>query len=330
MFSSTIHQLPCLPNFEGAHKYFEATKKPRSARWADNQRPLKDTRSTHYRIERHERYGEVFYDLVLYSTSMARYYAPDADDNRTSLYMWHDSVSSRDFMYHVVGNSPKLLKRQATDNRILAVPYAASETIKDHGTSFTCKLVMDSDKRIDVANSWHPQMYRFVETAADKAVRLAFEKEVENVLLLSAMRLQDYEREFKYISHTDGFSKMETKVRIGDLYKAHGFDGPFIQGVFEMSQDVYNFLRSKRHIMAGGQEARYRYVSGASCWDDPDTIIGERVTEKDFIKTLKGHVLTRINMKLKRGAVRLPKWMPYDDYPGTVASGFLRGATVLE
>ena len=96
MFSSSIHNLPTINDFESAHEWFTKTPKPvtRKGQWNDNQRPLKDTRSWHYRIEQGR--GGDYYDVMLYTTAMARFYAPTPDGRRV-MYTAHNSNTSKQF-----------------------------------------------------------------------------------------------------------------------------------------------------------------------------------------------------------------------------------------
>lgn len=54
MYSSSVQSLPTIDSYEAAQAYFDKTKKPpRAKAWQDNQRPLRNTRLHHYRIEHH-------------------------------------------------------------------------------------------------------------------------------------------------------------------------------------------------------------------------------------------------------------------------------------
>ena len=84
--------LTCLYQYDHADEFFNKTKKPpRSKKYAENERPLGSVPASHYKIIK----GENYYDIKLYSTIMARYYAPDADGGQRRLYMGHYSVDRK-------------------------------------------------------------------------------------------------------------------------------------------------------------------------------------------------------------------------------------------
>ena len=56
-----INNVKRICGYNQAARYFEETKKPRSAKWADDERPLYNTRSHHYRILKGNDNGVPFY-----------------------------------------------------------------------------------------------------------------------------------------------------------------------------------------------------------------------------------------------------------------------------
>ena len=52
-----INNVKRICGYNQAARYFEETKKPRSAKWSDDERPLYNTRSHHYRILKGEDNG---------------------------------------------------------------------------------------------------------------------------------------------------------------------------------------------------------------------------------------------------------------------------------
>ena len=63
-------------HYEEAHRYFTQTAKPRSSKWSGYERPLGSNAQHHYRIVQGDE-GR-YYDVILYSTTMARFYAPNS------------------------------------------------------------------------------------------------------------------------------------------------------------------------------------------------------------------------------------------------------------
>ena len=193
MFSSSIHTLPSIETWEAAHSTFNNTKQPRS-KWADNQRPLKDNRSYHYRIERIN--GGEHYDVILHSTVMARYYKPTADGRRV-LYTGHPSNMSKQFMHHVLNVRHQNI-RMTTDGRTVAVPIANRDSIPDKGSSFSADLWFATQtgihvsKRIDVAKSSHTTHYVKRMSPDDKAAHKRARANMENLITLACMRIPEF------------------------------------------------------------------------------------------------------------------------------------------
>ena len=89
MFAISTYNLARIRNFEDAEQHFNETKKPRTTRWLDHQRPLRDTRSTHMRIEKAHYNGIDCYDLVLYTTPLIRYFRPNDKGERAVWLLNH-------------------------------------------------------------------------------------------------------------------------------------------------------------------------------------------------------------------------------------------------
>jgi hypothetical protein len=197
MFSSSIHTLPSIETWEAAHSTFNNTPRPKGPRsnsvWDDNQRPLKDNRSYHYRIERTNE-GE-YYDVCLHHTVMARYYKPTADGRRV-LYTGHPSNMSKQFMRHVLNVHHKNTWT-TTDGRLVAVPIANRDNITDKGSTFSADLWLVKHevlygKYIDVAKSSHTTHYIKRMSPDDKAAHKRARANMENLITLACMRIPEF------------------------------------------------------------------------------------------------------------------------------------------
>ena len=94
-------------SFEECQRHFELTPEPTFPRgghnpWEPNERPLDDKTKHHYRIVRGP--NEEYYDAVLYSTTMARYYRPEEGGRRVQ-YHDDDRGLSRQFMWRLIGSA---------------------------------------------------------------------------------------------------------------------------------------------------------------------------------------------------------------------------------
>ena len=197
MFSSSIHTLPSIETWEAAHSTFNNTPRPKGPRsnsvWDDNQRPLKDNRSYHYRIERIN--GGEHYDVILHHTVMARYYKPTPEGRRV-LYTGHPSTMSKQFMRHVLNVHHKNTWT-TTDGRLVAVPIANRDSITDKGSSFSADLWMVKHvvlygKYIDVAKSSHTPHYIKRMSPDDKATHKRARANMESLITLACMRIPEF------------------------------------------------------------------------------------------------------------------------------------------
>lgn len=196
-----INNVKRICGYNQAARYFEETKKPRSAKWSDDERPLYNTRSHHYRIIKGNDNGVPFYDLVLYSTSMIRYYEPDASNNHRVLVRGHYSAASGNFLWHHgfargktlecvdgYGNvrAGKLLLNHAThDAEKYGVPYNWSADLMFVGNPIDAY-------RIDLTRSRHIPGYKAASSDDDKARRKALRNTVDHWIELLGYRLDEY------------------------------------------------------------------------------------------------------------------------------------------
>jgi hypothetical protein len=192
MFSSSIHTLPNVTTWESAHNTFNNTPRPKGPRsnsvWDDNQRPLKDNRSWHYRIERLN--GGEHYDVILHHTVMARYYKPTPEGRRV-LYTGHPSNMSKQFMRHVL-NVHHQNTRMTTDGRTVALPIANRDSIADKGSTFSADLWLVDRRLIDVAKSSHTTHYIKRMSPDDRAAHKRARANMESLITLACMRIPEF------------------------------------------------------------------------------------------------------------------------------------------
>ena len=317
MFSSSIHTLPNVTTWESAHNTFNNTPRPRSTqKWDDNQRPLKDNRSWHYRIERIN--GGEHYDVILHHTVMARYYKPTADGRRV-LYTGHPSNMSKQFMRHVL-NVRHQNTWMTTDGRTVAVPIANRDSIPDKGSSFSADLWLVSEtwvpaqRLIDVAKSSHTTHYVKRMSPDDKAAHKRARANMENLITLACMRIPEFH---------------------GRVYLDYDLLEPF-QGV-----DVGYDERAALDALASGQfaalkpESQERHITEfmllaenvydyeatkAAAKNTTDTLaaIAEQVTEKTLADALWRIAKRECStLKRKSDAIQLAPFMDVKDFPNT-------------
>jgi hypothetical protein len=311
MFSSSIHTLPNVTTWESAHSTFNNTKQPRS-KWADNQRPLKDSRAYHYRIERLN--GGEHYDVVLHNTVMARYYKPTPEGRRV-LYTGHPSNMSKQFMRHVL-NVRHQNTWTTTDGRLVAVPIANRDSIPDKGSTFSADLWLVKHevlygKYIDVAKSSHTTHYVKRMSPDDRATHKRARANMENLITLACMRIPEF---------------------FGRVYLDYDLLEPF-QGV-----DVGYAERAALDSLASGQfaalkpESQERHITefmllAENVYDYEAVKVAERYPNESILEHVTEKVLAdalwRIakrecsGLKRRSDFIQLAPFMDVKDFPNT-------------
>jgi hypothetical protein len=309
MFSSSIHTLPNVTTWESAHNTFNNTKQPRKT-WADNQRPLKDSRSYHYRIERIN--GGEHYDVILHSTVMARYYKPTADGRRV-LYTGHPSNMSKQFMRHVLNVHHKNT-RMTTDGRTVALPIANRDSIPDKGSSFSADLWLVDRHLIDVDKSSHTTHYVKRMSPDDRATHKRARANMENLITLACMRIP----EFLGRVYLD-YDLLEPFRGVDVGYAERAALDSLTSGHFAVlkpeSQErhIGEFMRLAEDVFD------YEAVKVAERY--PNESILEHVTEKVLADALWRIAKRECSvLKRKSDAIQLAPFMDVKDYPGTATS----------
>jgi len=309
MFSTSIHNLPSIESWEAAHSTFNNTKQPRS-KWADNQRPLKDSRSYHYRIERRNE-GE-YYDVILHSTVMARYYKPTADGRRV-LYTGHPSNMSKQFMRHVL-NVRHQNNRMTTDGRLVALPIANRDSITDKGSTFSADLWLVDRRLIDVAKSSHTTHYIKRMSPDDRAAHKQARANMENLITLACMRIPEFH------------GRMRIDYDLLEPFKGINVGFDTRQALEAITSDLFNMLKpesQERRINAfmGLAEEVFDYEATKAMAKHPNDSVLEHVTEKVLADAL-WRIAKRECSTLKRrsDAIQLAPFMDAKDFPNTATA----------
>ena len=302
MYAGNTRALPYIRSFAEADDYWNKTKKPpRSKKWEEWQRPLKNTSSHHYRIEKH---GDV-YDLVLYNTVMARFHRPTPAGNELRQYMGHDSMTSKGFMSDVL--SVGLFNRRLTpDGRTVYMPIP---TVPMKGGEFSCHAWFTPAGVLDVASSEHTPLFKKVSHDDDKYLRKIIKAKFEPLLTLCAMRIPEFEA-----------TEQADYMRSGDFVSAglranHKRATENIVRVFEMGTDP-----AQKDIEWFMELARVCYIKlvsdraqeqGLISWHNPSCsplAIEKRVTEKDLTRSIWAAVMQHGHLKRQSGRVEYPQF----------------------
>lgn len=315
MFSTSIRNLPHIPGYAIAHEYFSNTKKPvtRNGAWCDNQRPLKDSRSHHYRIERGND-GE-YYDVCLHQTVMARYYKPTAE-GRHVLYTGHPSSMSKQFMRHVL-NVRHYNEQTTTDGRRVAVPIANKRCLIDKGAEFSTKLWLVSEtgihtqRLIDVDKSVHTPHYTHRMSADDKATHKQARANMEPYVTLACMRIPEF------------LERVNIDYDLLEPFK--GVDVPWQQrsAIERIAQGKPDISQAEINALMLVAEKVYDYEATKAAAKHPSIPVSEQVTEKvlaDALWRIAKRECPFLN--LKSAAIPLPQFMDVGEYPRTTASPY--------
>lgn len=321
-YGSSAHTLPCITNYKQADKLFNDTKAPRStAKWQRNQRPLKDNRSYHYRIEQHN--DGQYYDVCLYSTVMARFYAPEADGSERRLFNAHTSITSKAFMWHVLslGHTPK---RITTEGINVVAPVYTRQFIEDDGDKFSAEFRFVNDM-LDVSRSMHTPHYRQVSNKADRDARAEAKQIFEPLVTLACMRMGEFAETCELqMQRGSPFSGVElTREQHRSVHDI--FSGNLTE------QDTNNFMGFAKQVYEGiaSKRAWHQGLRLSERWYNNkhvDTVaaLTKPVTEKDLATSLHKHISDILGLSRRSGSEELPQFMPVGDYPSSNVSTFSR------
>ena len=303
------NNLPYLTNYNKAHTYFEGrAKPPRSKNYEINERPLASVSAKHYKIIK----GENYYDIKLYSTIMARYYAPDADGGARQLYRGDNSMTSRSFMWHVLGVGG--INDTESDKGKVILPVYSRTSIEDKdGTLFSLDAYFKDDKLI-TSKSQHTAHYRYISNNADKAERAQKKANLENYVLLATMRLPDYTASVT-LDHSMGrpFGEYAFVRHADDAVKGIVDGTPTEENIntfFQIGQAVFDMLASKRGYAQNNFNLNTWRGTKSTIVD-----LAQPITESDFEAAMLKRCLALAGANKQSHRVELPQFPLVGEYP---------------
>ena len=143
-FTISVQNAKRVRSYQACVNLFMEPPNLRRAGWGEDRRPLDGWRKSHMRVERGPS-GEYF-DVVLYSTPMARFFRPEPGGSSYVWYTPHGSQSSKAFMWHVLGLNTTGNYRLTTDKRKVLVG------MRPRANDFPVRLHI-VDGRLDVSGS---------------------------------------------------------------------------------------------------------------------------------------------------------------------------------
>ena len=302
------NNLPRLHNYRQAHAYFEGrAKPPRSKNYEINERPLASVSGAHYKIIKHDTH----YDIKLYSTIMARFYAPDAEGVERKLYMGHNSMTSRSFMWQ--GLYVSEVNETDSDKGRVVMPVYSRSSIEDNGTPFSLDAYFKDDKLI-TSKSSHTPHYKFLSNTADKSERAQKKANLANFVMLATMRLPDY-KDNVTLDHSMGkpFGEYSFVHHADDAVKGIINGTPTEENIntfFKVGQAVYDMLASKRGYEQ--QEFNLNTWRGTKSTIDD---LAKPITESDFEVAMTKRCLVIAGAYKRSKRIEIPQFPLVGDYP---------------
>lgn len=343
-FSNSAHRCKAIHSYRQALMFFTRYPKPRSNKWADNERPIYITsgkpnpRMYHYRMDA----GPIdpatstptYFDLVLHSTSVIRYMAP-TEDNKTVVYLTYGgwpTTMTRAFMYQhgwYYGQT-----HETTTGTKVAVPlnYAAKSAKWIDG-KWLAKITRDADNKLIVEESDHMPVYKRLSSDNDKATRAILRKKLD---VMHDLLWFSIESEIPAIREEILGYALRVSLRrefgpFTSAYRNIPVDSRVAlrEGEEQFLNDDCDFTPETIEAMRALYLAAYRYTCGKRVYNDDryhsaTTNEAPDVTQDDMRKAVTGYIMDMLGIKQGTEYEPLPKFMLASEFPSSRAH-FLRG-----
>lgn len=323
---ANVKGLARVQTYAHAEKYFaEVQPHSRCKKYLPYQRSLKPQRPSgnhHYRIEKHEEGN--YYDLVLYQTTMARYYKPNPDGSERRLYNGHNTQTSKQFMWQVCGKWSRFKALAIGRDEPVIVPLYSRDALPDRTDLFTADLTYINEE-LDLSRSHHTPHYRFVMTEDDKANRAKIKNLMRPFLDLMYLRMPAFieNAEVNYTSGRPfGGNNMRFSVRNGaedmlaSLMAEQVPREDDVNAFFDLCQERFNTIASKRGYNQKDFVLSYAYYYQANKSNN-NTVhdLHKPITEKELEKSVMYWMFRLVGANTQNGRVLMPQFMSHKDYP---------------
>ena len=312
-------------DYDEAHATFALRGAVRSKQWQPNERPLDEKPRKEHKLIQGETANGKYYDVKLYSTTMARFYEPKVEDGKRverRLYMGHASQTSQQFMRHTLSVDLGLnvhWRRGDRDSQHVWPIY--TKHFKYDGNEPFSLDACFVDGVIDPARSQHTPHYRLV---ADNDVR-QFKQRVaahfEPYIMLAQMRMPEFRAE------------CQIKHDLGRRFGGEGFNRAYYMAIqemwtdpeplqqdidvfFEMCQAAYNVIASKRGMEQPDFQIRGTWWSRQQ--STPDSTV-EDLDRPIEMPEFRRAILDRIHKYVGSNSMKKPEevkqFVKYSEYP---------------
>ena len=314
MFGNTARSLPWARSYAEAQSIFNHRGAVRSKKWMENQRPLYKT-YFHYRVVKYLNH----FDIVLYSTVMARYYEPtmvDGKQHERRLFMGDNSQTSKDFMNHVLNKCSWRRVENSQRGEVIAPVYNKA-FMYDGDEPFSADF-MYVDGVLDTTKSSHTPHHRMVSGNEDKVARAEVLKKFDNYLMLVQMRLPEFAAEATLSDRLGrpwaggAMSEYDARKCVGKIADDSATSDD-IHEFFEMCQDAFNVLASKRAYKQRGFTLRPVWQSTAPI--DGIEKLEKQITADEVRKAVSTRILKALDLNKKSIKQTIPQFVVEKDYP---------------
>ena len=314
MFGNTARSLPWARSYAEAQSIFNQRGAVRSKKWMENQRPLYKT-YFHYRVVKYDTH----FDIILYSTVMARYYVPtmiDGKQHERRLFMGDKSQTSKDFMNHVLNKCSWRRVENSQRGEVIAPVYNKA-FMYDGDEPFSADF-MYVDGVLDTTKSSHTPHHRMVSGNEDKVARAEVLKKFDNYLMLVQMRLPEFAAEATLSDRLGrpwaggAVSEYDSRKCVGKIADDSATSDD-IHEFFEMCQDAFNVLASKRAYKQRGFTLRPVWQSTAPI--DGIEKLEKQITADEVRKAVSTRILKALDLCKKSIKQPIPQFVVEKDYP---------------
>jgi len=312
-----VGSVATIMSYERADSYFNSKPEHKRCKdWQSHERCLKRRASgnRHYRLEQHN--GGEYYDVCLYQQVMARFYRPNAEGHSRVLYAGHSSVTSKSFMWNVLGVWDTM-SRLSTGDACVVTPIYNRNVFYDTKDTFSLDMMLDVHRQIIIDKSRHTPHYTYKSNAEDKARRARIKEKFANYIMLAQMRMPEFEDNCVPMRHVGtpfggGGNTPSMRMAVEALEADPMPDEHWVSIFFDMCQDAYDTIVAKRGYNQGDFQLGSRW--GGSVASRPSAL-DKPVTEKDLEKAILNKVYKLVGANTKSEAVLQPQFMDRDSYP---------------
>ena len=314
MFGNTTRALPWVRSYAEAQAVFNQRGAVRSKKWMENQRPLYKT-YFHYRVVKYANH----FDVVLYNTVMARYYEPtmvDGKQHERRLFMGDNSITSKDFMEYVLGKDSWGRVENSQVGEVIAPVYNKA-FMYDGDEPFSADF-MYVDGVLDTTKSSHTSHHIMVSGNEDKTARAEILKKFDNYLMLAQMRLPEFTAEVDLSDRLGrpwaggAVSEWDARKCVEKIANDSATSAD-IHAFFEMCQDAFNVLASKRAYKQRGFTLRPVWQSTAPI--DGIEKLDKQITAEEIRKAVSTRILKALDLEKKSVKQTIPQFVVEKDYP---------------